>query len=135
MDTTPAEPFARIIELALSIFAEVTYTFDTTPARSILRLQAKYGHYQVVVTELLGESVRKYRYYLLHGNWVEAGFDNSPDPRAIRLKYGRIGPEQIGEQIPHLHRADKTQLFLTEEFTFASFVNWVNKNINIDAGS
>ena len=43
---------------------------------------------------------------------VEAGFDNAPDPRAIRLKYEKIGEEHTGENVPHLHREDKTQLYL-----------------------
>jgi hypothetical protein len=66
---------------------------------------------------------------LLRGDWVEAGFDNSPDPRAIRLKYGRFGAEHAGEAVPHLHREDKTQLFLTDEMTFEAFVDWLKANI------
>ncbi|MEW6404455.1 MAG: hypothetical protein AB1649_21885 [Chloroflexota bacterium] len=61
--------------------------------------------------------------------WVEAGFDNSPDPRAIRLKYGKIGKEYAGENIPHLHLDDKSRLSLTEEMTFTSFVEWVRANL------
>jgi hypothetical protein len=30
---------------------------------------------------------------------VEAGLDNSPDPRAISLKYGKFGKEHAGENI------------------------------------
>jgi len=84
----------------------------------------------VFITELLGDEIRKYRYYILDGDWVEAGFDNSPDPRAIRLKYGRIGKQHAGENIPHLHRQDKTELSLTEEFEFSDFVEWVKSNIS-----
>jgi hypothetical protein len=102
---------------------------DTTPARAILRLQARYGPYRIVVTELLSDGLRKYSYYVLHGNWVEAGFDNSPDPRAIRLKYGQIGAEHAGEPVPHLHQQDKTELSLTAEMTFETFVDWVTATI------
>jgi hypothetical protein len=73
--------------------------------------------------------LRKYSYYVLHGKWVEAGFDNSPDPRAIRLKYGEIGQAHAGEHIPHLHLEDKMQLSLTEEMTFTEFVSWVKGNL------
>jgi hypothetical protein len=31
--------------------------------------------------------------------------------------------------VPHLHRADKTQLFLTEEMTFEAFVDWLKANV------
>jgi hypothetical protein len=60
---------------------------------------------------------------------VEAGFDNSPDPRAIRLKYGKIGKDHAGEQVPHLHLEDKTRLLLTDEMTFTSFVAWFKTNL------
>jgi len=75
------------------------------------------------------DSGRKYRYYVLRGDKVEVGFDNSPDPRALRLKYGQIGEEHIGESIPHLHRENKTQLLLTEEMTYADFVHWLNQQL------
>jgi hypothetical protein len=102
---------------------------DTTPARAILQIQAQYGPYRVFVTELLDASTRKYRYYVLQGNKVEAGFDNSPDPRALRLKYGRIGEEHTGEPIPHLHRVNKVDIQLTEEVRFTDFVDWLHQHL------
>ena len=129
MDEKTARHFAEIIQLAESAFKQVTYEIDTTPDRAILRIQAEYGKYQILVTELFSDGLRKYRYYVLHGKWVEAGFDNSPDPRAIRLKYGEIGQAHAGEHIPHLHLKDKTQLSLTEEMTFSEFVSWVKGNL------
>ncbi len=132
MDTKTTNHFAGIAALAQATFAQVEYTTDVTPKRAILRLQAKYGLYQVLVTELFSEGVRKYRYYVLRGNWVEAGFDNSPDPRAIRLKYGQIGEEHTGEHVPHLHQDNKTELSLTEEMTFTAFVEWLKANIQPD---
>lgn len=130
MDASIAEYFARVIALATSTFDRVEYITDITPARSILRIQASYGSYRIFVTELFGDDIRKYRYYLLQGNRVEAGFDNSPDPRAIRLKYGRIG-EHTGEYVPHLHLEDKNQLGLTEEMTFEDFVDWLRASTNL----
>jgi len=129
LDEKTSRHFAEIIELAKSVFENVTYEVDATPDRSILRINAEYGKYVILVTELLSDGLRKYRYYVLRDNWVEAGFDNAPDPRAIRLKYGQIGEEHAGENIPHLHREDKTQLHLTEEMTFAGFVDWLNTNL------
>lgn len=129
MDEKTARHFAEIIQLAESTFKQVTYEIDTTSDRAILRIQAEYGKYQILVTELFSDGLRKYRYYVLHGKWVEAGFDNSPDPRAIRLKYGEIGQAHAGEHIPHLHLEDKTQLSLTEEMTFTEFVSWVKGNL------
>jgi hypothetical protein len=129
LDTPPTVAFARIEALARKTFEQVKPSTDFTPERAILRLRAVDGDYQVLVTELLGEGARQYRYYVLRGEWVEAGFDNSPDPRAIRLKYGRIGADHAGEPVPHLHRADKTQLFLTDEMIFEAFVDWLKANL------
>jgi hypothetical protein len=125
--TKTSDHFTRLIALAHASFTHVEYTVDTTPARAILRLHASYGPYRVFVTELFSDGVRKYRYYVLRGDRVEVGFDNSPDPRAIRLKYGRIGAEYAGELVHHLHRQDKTELFLTEAMTFEAFLEWVTQ--------
>ena len=129
MDEKTSRHFAEIIELARSVFENVTYEIDATPDRSILRINAEYGKYQILVTELFSDGIRKYRYYVMYGDWVEAGFDNAPDPRAIRLKYGKIGEEHAGENVPHLHREDKTDLYLTEEMTFKDFVDWLKRNL------
>ena len=128
MDEKTSRHFAEIIELAQTVFENVIYEIDATPDRSILRITAEYGKYQILVTELFSDGIRKYRYYVMHGDWIEAGFDNVPDPRAIRLKYGKIGAEHAGENVPHLHREDKAQLHLTEEMTFQDFVNWLKEN-------
>lgn len=129
MDEKTSRHFAEIIELAQSAFENVIYEIDETPDRSILRINADYGKYQILVTELIGDGIRKYRYYVMRGDWVEAGFDNTPDPRAIRLKYGKIGKEYAGENVLHWHRENKTELSLTEEMTFQNFVEWLNRNL------
>lgn len=129
MDEKTSRHFAEIIELAQSVFENVTYEIDSTPDRSILRIDADYGKWKILVTELFSDGIRKYRYYVMRGNWVEAGFDNAPDPRAIRLKYGKIGEKHTGENIPHVHRDDKAQLSLTEEMTFQGFVDWLKSNL------
>lgn len=130
MDAKVTAYFADVISQALANFEGVKYVNDTTPLRAILRLEAKYGIYRVLITELFSDEVRKYRYYVLEGDRVEAGFDNSPDPRAIRLKYGRIGEEYAGENVPHLHLDNKRELVLTEEMVFADFVDWLKTNIS-----
>lgn len=91
LDEKTSRYFAEIIELAQTVFENITYEIDTAPDRSILRINADYGKYQILVTELFSDGIRKYRYYVMRGDWVEAGFDNASDPRAIRLKYGKIG--------------------------------------------
>lgn len=130
METTPSDAFARIVRLAQSVFDDLEYSEDYTTARAILRLQAVYGRYRILVVELFGDDVRKYRYFVLQGDSVEAGFDNDPDPRAIRIKYGKIGAQHSGELVPHLHRENKSQLVLTQEMTFEKFVEWLKANLN-----
>lgn len=130
MDATITERFAAIVNLAQMVFGTVTYHTDSTHKRALLNLQGTYGHYRVFVTELFSEERRKYRYYVLLDNWVVAGFDNSPDPRAIRLKYGKIGSSHAGEYIPHLHQKGKTSLTLTEEMSFEKFVAWVEFHVS-----
>jgi hypothetical protein len=129
LDEKTSRHFAEIIELAESVFENVTHEIDDTPERAILRIEAEYGKYRILVMELFSDSIRKYRYYVMRGEWVEAGFDNAPDPRAIRLKYGRIGDEHKGVNVPHLHREDKTRLYLTEEMSFAGFVQWLKSEL------
>ena len=129
MERETTDYFADVIALAQATFKQVDHRTDMTPKRAILSLQGKYGSHRVFITELLTDKMRKYRYYVLRKNWVEIGFDNSPDPRAIRLKYSTIGKKHAGEHIPHVHHEDKTQMTLTEEMTFTSFVEWLKANI------
>lgn len=131
MDQYTTEHFASIVATAQTTFEYVSYVTDVTPRRAILRLQGQYGSYRVFGTELFSNGMRKYRYYILRGDWVEAGFDNSPDPRAICLKYGQIGSEHAGEPVPHLHRENKTELSLTDEMTCADFIDWLKENIQL----
>lgn len=129
MDEKTSRYFDDLIRLAQSTFEKVEFELNSTPGRSILNIQAEYGQFRIFVTELFSDKVRKYRYYVLREDWVEAGFDNSPDPRAIRFKYGKIGEEHAGENVPHLHLDDKSRLSLTQEMTFTSFVEWLKKNL------
>lgn len=129
MDAAIAGPFAGIIALAQVTFEGVEFSVDDTPDRVLLRFEALYGPYRVSVTELISGEGRQYRYYVLRGDQVEAGFDNSPDPRAIRLKYSGIGQAHAGESVPHLHRKNKSELSLTDEMTFVAFVNWLRANL------
>ncbi|MBF0121731.1 MAG: hypothetical protein HQK79_23115 [Desulfobacterales bacterium] len=130
MDNKTSEYFTDVIMLARSIFENFEYFTDVTPERAILQIRGEYAFYQIFITELFSDKIRKYRYYILkEENIVEAGFDNAPDPRAIRLKYGKIGKEYAGKHIPHLHLNDKKDIELTEEVTFYDFVQWLKKNI------
>jgi hypothetical protein len=57
------------------------------------------------------------------------GFDNSPDARALRLKYHKIG-QHAGELIPHCHRENKQHTELTDEMTMEMFVQWIREHVS-----
>lgn len=122
-DTT--EYFDSIIESAKQLWEEIDYQIDITPKRQIFKLTANYQQHRLFITELWSEDQRKYRYYLLLGDEVQAGFDNASDPRAIRIKYGDLR-NHLGELVPHLHLENKTKLELTEEMYFSDFLEWLS---------
>ena len=125
MEAAIGHRLAELIALAQTTLQQVVHETDITPARAILRLQGQYKGYRVVVREIVDGGQRKYAYYVLRGSWVEVGFDNSADPDAIRLKYGVVTPVNRNELTPHMHRADKTILSLTDELTLADFLAWL----------
>ncbi len=128
MDKKASDHFAHIIKSVLNLLTQPEYDTDITPERAILHIRGQYGSCRVFITELLSDGLRKYRYYVLRGNRIEAGFDNAPDPRAIRMKYGKIGKEYAGEPVPHLHLENKNHMVLTEETPFSAFVEWLEQN-------
>ncbi|MEH1919362.1 hypothetical protein [Nostoc sp.] len=68
MDTKITDYFTNIVTIAQADFEQINYTTDITPKRSILRLEAQYGQYRVLITELFSDELRKYRYYILRGD-------------------------------------------------------------------
>ena len=130
MDKKTSEYFNDIIKQSQDIFENIEYNSDSTPERAILNIQAEYGLHRIFITELFSDNIRKYRYYILDENYIEAGFDNAPDPRAIRLKYGKIGKEHAGKNVCHLHLENKTRIELTEAMSFFDFIKWLQLNIN-----
>jgi hypothetical protein len=129
LDSKIAGHFTRLVESARVHFEAVEYNVDSTPKRMILRLTASYKNYKILVTELYSDQGFQYRYYVLENQFVKAGFDNAPDPRAIRLKYGKIGKEHSGELVSHLHLSNKKELVLTEVMSFDSFIAWLLINL------
>ena len=102
---------------------------DISPQRAILRIRARYKKYRISATELLSPQYRKYNYYLLDVNYVITGFDNAPDTRAIRLKYGEIPTDDKEKMVPHQHLKNKTELVLTSEIQFQDFIEWIKSNL------
>lgn len=61
---------------------------DVTSELFVLDVNCIYKSYRVIISEIVAQGDRKYAFYLLKDNSVIVRFDNSPDWRAIRLKYG-----------------------------------------------
>lgn len=81
----------------------------------------------ITVWQTNGE--RKYAYYILQADEVIAGFDNAPDPQALKLKYGASYTKYRQERIPHQHTTRKETLILTNELSFAEFLDWLAENL------
>ena len=128
MDPEIAGRFAGIVRLAEHYFDDVEYLVNSGPDREVLKLKARFGVLRISIREMFSDERRKYSYYALDGEVVVVGFDNSPDPAAIRLKYGRTGPKTSGIQVPHVHMNDKTDLQLTDETDILTFIIWLKAN-------
>ena len=120
--------FDDLIHDIKGFFSNVKYTVDRTPDRVILRINAFYQNYRVFVTELVSEEYRKYNYYLLSKDYVVVGFDNSPDIRALKLKFKNIPDKNIDRLVPHKHLKNKTIIELTAELKITDFIDWISEN-------
>jgi hypothetical protein len=129
VSASPRDPARLITFLEANLQDVAVLEEDATPQRAILRVSAKWGQYRVLVTEIIS-TAREYRYYVLEGDLVVAGFDNAADPRATDLKYGQQAKRHYGENVPHLHRHNKTGLELTEEMTCSDFIAWLKGNLS-----
>lgn len=118
--------FKQILTLARQHFSDVQVKrYDISARRAILKATGAYGDKRVEITEVLTPQARKYSYYLLRFDFVLLGLDNSADREALRLKYGAEFAQHLHEPIPHLHTENKQKLTLTEEKSFADFVEMV----------
>ena len=72
---------------------------------------------------------RKYAYYVIRSKEVVAGFDNAPDPQALKLRYGKLYKKHRYEMIPHYHTKGKASLQLTEPMDVEQFLAWIKENL------
>ncbi|MBM4425281.1 MAG: hypothetical protein FJ030_18185 [Chloroflexi bacterium] len=131
MAETPSEYLDGVAACFAAGFQESTVTLrDDQPERCILEMWGRFGDCRTRLLEIVApDAPRKYAYYALRAQRVIAGFDNAPDPRALKLKHGPDYAEHRLERIPHRHTEDKTGLELTDEMTCADFVAWVKANL------
>ena len=128
MDNEIRMHFDEIKSVVERIFSTVEMILDDISIeRAILKLKASKGDYTIAITEIVTATARKYSYYLLHQEQVIIGLDNSPDRKALQLKYGNSYVSHLNEVIPHEHSQGKKSLKLTAERFFQNFVELLDK--------
>ena len=127
MVESPGRTLDDLLIKALSVLDDVRVVrHDVRSSRALLDLEGRYQGYRIIVSEIhYPDGNVKYAYYVLgKGNKVLRGFDNSPDIRAVRLKYGQEYKHHVHERVPHAHLADG-RIELTNPMTFDDFVRWL----------
>ena len=120
--------FVRLTELAQSFLDQVSLNrLDLNPERAIWEVHGSIGEYQLRLKEIFNQSGRLYSYYVIKVGVVVVGFDNYPDRRALREKYGQNFSMHLSELIPHKHGPRKELLELTEEITLETFLDYLNQ--------
>ncbi len=127
----PDRHFTAIIQKANRVLRDVRFLRETVHrSHAVLNLEGSWGNYRIVASEIhRNNGTVKYSYYVLDKNNVMvAGFDNSPDRFALRLKYGPTFSAHLHEELPHQHPPDG-DIRLTEWMDFEEFLAWVEENL------
>lgn len=73
--------------------------------------------------------IRKHFDEIIKEDSVVMGFDNAPDIKALKLKYGKDFIYHLNERIPHFHGKEKKRTELTEEIGFNEFLEKIKSMI------
>ena len=99
------------------------------PDRVIWEAHASLEGFDIRLKEIFNQSGRMYSYYVIEEDSVVVGFDNYPDRRALRQKYGRSFTTCLSELIPHKHGAHKATLELTSEMSVEEFLDYFREKV------
>lgn len=129
-----AEPtrsyFATLTTLVQNVLDEVSLKrLDYNANRALWEIHGSLGQFDIRIKEIFIQSGRMYSYYVISEDEVIVGFDNYPDRRALRQKYGQAFKACLAELIPHKHGPRKTTLELTEEMTVEVFLDYLHQEI------
>lgn len=132
MEQRDEKNLGQLIDLLESAFSDVRIIQQrATEALSLLRAECRYRDFRVKITESIDNHGRNYSFYLLQGDNVIVGFDNSEDRRAQILKYGKRGwKKHFSERVPHQHTFGRQQIRLTEEMAIADFILWLKDKLD-----
>jgi len=100
-----------------------------SPDRVIWEVHGSLAKFDIRIKEIFNPSGRRYSYYVIRAGKVVVGFDNYPDRRALRRKYGRDFTTHLSELIPHKHGVRKTTLALTEAMRVDAFLDYLHKEV------
>jgi len=103
---------------------------DERPARSLIDFEGRWGIYRIIISEIhVADGSVRYAYYVLDAeNRLFQGFDNSPDIRASKQRYGPDYRQHLHERVPHQHSSEDT-LTLTEPMNFDAFMAWLTSHL------
>jgi len=128
VDAEVGRHFATVIDLARQRLDQVEIVQeDISPARAILELHGLLGSYDIRIKEIFSAEGKLYSYYVLHEGQVVVGFDNYPDRRVLREKFGRQFAAHLHERIPHRHGQGKSSVEATEEYSVQRFFELVGE--------
>ena len=128
MDAEIGRHFAAVIDLARQKLDQVEIVQeDISPTRAILELHGLLGSYDIRIKEIFNAEGRLYSYYVLSEGQVVVGFDNYPDRRILREKFGRQFTVHLHERIPHRHGRGKSSVEAIEEYGVEQFLEVVGE--------
>ena len=122
--------FATLTALVQKALYNVSFHrlhFD--PDRVIWEAHGSLERFDIRLKEIFNQSGRMYSCYVIAGDRVVVGFDNYPDRRALRQKYGQDFTAHLSELIPHKHGARKATLELTAEMSVEGFLDYLREKV------
>ena len=128
----PGKHFETILKLAAAELTEVrVIRHDISSARAILDIEARWGIYRIVISEIHRNNRNvRYAYYVLNQeNQIVHAFDNSPDNVAIKQRYQAQWKAHLYAEIPHQHDSSGRLELTPEAMTFEAFVAWLHTHL------
>jgi len=132
MAWTFGEHIENLIAQAQNLFANVSIIrYDVSRKRAIIDLEGYWKGYRIIVSQIhRSDQEMRYAYYVLDNNSkVVHAFDNSPDNKAIKQKYGTNWKSYMREEVPHQHDAQDNLTVTPIPMTFEIFVKWIRENL------
>ena len=122
--------FATLTALVQANPCEISFQqLHFNPDRVIWEVHGSLERFDVRLKEIFDQSGRMYSYYVIEEGSVVVGFDNYPDRRALRQKYGRGFAAHLSELIPHKHGAHKATLELTPDMNVEEFLDYLREKV------